>query len=122
MLFPNHLPYDINYRAPSIDLQELLVAENKLLWKSSISRVRDSLVNRTSWHWITSQRGWLHNHLLHHYVNMVDENRRDFTSGAMASSVDALSDRCFLLGAGIALRHQQQEVLIVGMGFLAGLQ
>ena len=117
-LFPNHLPYNVDYRAPSVELQEILNARNKLFQQSSILRVHGSLINLTNWYWFASQREWLHNRLLHHYVNVVDEDRCDSTGDAVASSVDALLERCLVLGIGISLRYQQKEVTIDGKALL----
>ena len=115
MLFPNYASYDIDYRAPSIELQELLVAENKLFWQSSILRVSGNLANQTNWHWFISQREWIQNRMLHHYADMVEEDRCVPKTGAMASSVDALFERCLLLAAFIALRYQKKIAAIRGI-------
>ena len=96
-LFPNNLSYELDYHAPSIELQELLVATNKLFWQSSILQIRGSLINQTNWHWFASQREWLYNRILHLNIDMVDKDRCDPTKNVMAS-VDALFERCLLFG------------------------
>ena len=113
-LFPNHLSYEIDYHAPNIDLQELLVATNKLFWQSSILQIRGSLINQTNWHWFASQREWLYNRILHLNIDLVDEDRCDPTKDVMASSVDTLFERCLLFGTNNALAYRQKEVTIAG--------
>ena len=111
-LFPNNLSYELDYHAPSIELQELLVATNKLFWQSSIFQIRGSLMNHTNWQWFASQRGWVHNRIQHLIIDMVDENRYDPTKDIMASSVDSLFEQCLLFGTTLALCYREKEVTI----------
>ena len=113
-LFPNNLSYELDYHAPSIELQELLVATSKVFWQSSILQIRGSLINQTNWHWFASQREWLFNRILHLNMDMVDENRYDPSKDAMASSVDTLFEQCLLFGTFMALLYRVKEVTIAG--------
>ena len=113
-LFPNNLSYELDYHAPTIELQELLVATNKLFWQSSILQIRGSLINQINWHWFASQRLWLYNRIQHLNIDMVDEDRYDPTKDVMASSVDTLFEQCLLFGTSIALSYRVKEVTIAG--------
>ena len=113
-LFPTNLSYELDYLAPSIELQELLVATNKLFWQSSIFQIRGSLMNHTNWHWFASQREWIHNRILHLNIDMVDEDRDNPTKDVMASSTDIPFKQCLLFGANMALSYREKEVTIAG--------
>ena len=115
MLFSHYITYDIDYDAPSIELQDILVAENKLFWQSNILRARGSLANQTNWHWFVSQREWAMNCILHRYADTVEANRPVPTTGAMASSVDTLFEECLLLAAFCALRFQKKIAVVSGV-------
>ena len=105
ILFPHNLSYKIDYHAPSLELQELLVATNKLFWQSSILQIRGSLINQTNWHWFASQREWIHNRILHLNKDIVDENRYD---------PDTLFKQCLVFGTDVALLYRAKEVTIAG--------
>ena len=111
-LFPNNLSYEIDYHAPSIELQELLVATNKFFWQSSILQIRGSLINQTNWHCFASQREWLHNRILHLNIDMVDEDRDNPTKDVMVSSVDTAFKQCLLFGTTLALSYRGKEITI----------
>ena len=113
-LFPNTLSYELDYLAPSIELQELLVATNKLFWQSSIFQIRGNLINQTNWHGFASQREWLHNRILHLNIDMVDEDRDNPTKNVMATSTDIPFKQCLLFGTNMALLYREKEVTIAG--------
>ena len=106
-LFQNNLSYELDYHAPSLELQELLVATNKLFWQSSILQMRRSLINRTNWHWFASQREWLYNRILHLNIDMVDEDRCDLTK-------DVLFEQRLLFGTINALSYNRKDFTIAG--------
>ena len=115
MLFPLYITYDIDYHAPSIELQELLVAVNKLFWQSSILRARGNIANQTNWHWFVSQREPVTQCRLHRYAHMVEANTSASATATLTSSVDSLFEECLLLAAFIALRFQKKIALISGI-------
>ena len=113
-LFPNNLSYELDYHAPSFEIQEVLVATNRLFWQSSILQIHGSLINQKNWHWFSSQRGWIHNRILHLNTDMVDEDRYSPTEDVIASSVDTLLEQCLLFGTNLALLYSGKEVTIAG--------
>ena len=113
-LFPNNISYEIDYHAPSPELQELLVATNKLFWQSSILQTRENVINPINWHWFASQREWISNRILDLNVGMVDEDRYDSKKYVMASPVDTLFEQCLLFATSNALSYLGKEVTIAG--------
>ena len=114
ILFPHDIPCDIDYRAPNIELQEILGDSNKFFWQCSISRARGSLTDETSWRAVVSRREWLLNRVLHHYMGMIEENECATVTGPPASSVDALFEQCLVLAVFNALRFQKEVTVVSG--------
>ena len=114
MLFPQDVTYHVDYSAPSIELQGILVELNKFFWQCSISQAHGALANEANWQSVVSRREWLTNRVLHQYMGLIEEN--DYTPGvgAPASSVDALLEQCLLLAACTALRFQKKVITVGG--------